>query len=76
MTIITYRDLIDRTYDDVKDFCSYSYQEVETFVHDTLQLVCKMHEMAYISDKWNYNEEIPYDIAQIVNDTIVTILRH
>lgn len=28
MTIITYRDLIDRTYDDVKDFCSYSYQEV------------------------------------------------
>lgn len=50
MTIITYRDLIDRTYDDVKDFCSYSYQEVEKFVHDTLQLVCKMHEMAYIID--------------------------
>ena len=27
-------------------------------------------------DKWNYNEEIPYDIAQIVDDTVVTILRH
>ena len=55
---------------------SYTIILVETFVHDTLQLVCKMHEMAYISDKWNYNEEIPYDIAQIVNDTVVTILRH
>lgn len=76
MTIITYRDLIDRTYDDVKDQVSYSYQEIETFVHDTLQLVCNIHEKSYISDKWDYNEEIPYDIAQVVNDTVATIIRH
>lgn len=55
---------------------SYTIILVESFVHDTLQLVCNIHEMSYISDKWNYNEEIPYDIAQIVNDMVVTILRH